>query len=414
MALEFEKITPEIERMAQGAVHLAQEHSAVLDEALHRLQEYATAWGAIEDAIDQTISEADIKYLRAARPVDHDEPLDARIKAPDPPDLATLIAVDGSQILPDRHAAHLYSLINIGVITYYHGQQRAPLVTTFPELDYPHRPPSGNGRAGVESAEETFVDNGAVVNIRRDLGEIQTLARTAWEHRHASRPLLALLDQRLLYWPTIGTANSEGQKVLDGWQQAMDEMHTLNCYLAGYITRPGKRSVLTMLRALDLQTPGFDIADLYNRTNDPGPTDADLFHRLLAPGERSKVFFDVSENNQRFAENKGHNEVCFFYLNPGRSGRQIARVDIPLWVACVPEAIATVHALIYDQCQIMGDYPYILTRADEEAVVSFNDHENLDIMIANAMQKVDLQYQITAKQSGKQIARSGRTRHEIH
>ena len=40
----------------------------------------------------------------------------AAIPAPPPPEAATIIATDGSQILPDRHAPFLYYLINIGGI----------------------------------------------------------------------------------------------------------------------------------------------------------------------------------------------------------------------------------------------------------------------------------------------------------
>ena len=413
MALEFEKLAPEIERMAQGALRRAEQHSTRLAEAEKRLREHATAWDIVDTAIDLAIAEADMKYLRAARPVDHTKPLDAQIDAPTPPDAATLMATDGSQILPDRHAAYLYSLINIGVITYYHGQQRVPRALTYPELDYPNGLNPQNQLTGAVPDVDSFAESGAVVNIRRDLREIQILALTALENSHEPQPHLAILDQRLLYWPTGGTGNDEGTRVMEGWHGALTQLYGLDCLLAGYITRPGKRSVLTMLAALDINEPGFDIADLYTSYSDPGPVDADLFRRFLKPGQRSKVFKDVSENNDRFAHNDAHNEVCFFYLNPGRSGRQIARVDIPIWVAEDPQKVATVHALIYDQCRIMGDYPYILTRADEEAVVSFNDHENLNLMIANAMQAVDLTGQVTAKQSGKTVARAGRTRHEI-
>lgn len=406
MTLEFEKLTPEIERMAQGAYQRAQHRNILLDEAEHRLHHYATAWDIIERRIALAQGLTDEKFFRAARPVEHDEPLDAVIDAPPAPPQATITASDGSQILPDRHAAYLYSVINIGVITFFHGQGRAPAVTTFPQLDYP------NGAELDEDAEDAFVENGAIVNLRRDLAEIQSLARATWENRHEPRPALALLDQRLLYWPIGGDSNAEGKRILDGWQAAMTELRTLGSLLAGYIARPGKSSVLTMLQAMDIDRPDFDAATLTAHHKQPGPLDADLFRRLLRePGQRSKVFADISQQNNRFAERDPQNEVCFFFFNPGRSGRQIARVDIPLWVATDPTAVATVHALVYDQCLILGDYPYILARADEEAVIGSRDHQNLDLMIDNAMTRYGVSNEITAKQSGKNVARAGRTRH---
>ncbi|MCI0396913.1 MAG: DNA double-strand break repair nuclease NurA, partial [Chloroflexi bacterium] len=326
------------------------------------------------------------------------------------------IATDGSQILPDRHAPYLYSLINVGVIVYYHGRGRLPLQFTEPALDYPGR----NGQAATppapyEAGEEAeqFADSGAVVSLRRDRAEIETLARIAHEQQDEVRPLVALLDQRLLYWPAVGTNDPEGSRVLHGWQAAMSDVRRAGALLAGYIVNPGKRSVITLLHTLDVNRPGFDLRILTERDAQPFLADNILFRHLLEPGQRSKVFVDVSQHNQDFYHRDPLNEVCFFYLNPGRSGRQIARVDIPRFVAQDPAAVAAVHALVYDQCRIMGDYPYVLARADEIAVVGYQDHESLDAMIEYAMQRYGVYHAITAKQSAKNVARAGKTRHEV-
>jgi hypothetical protein len=84
-----------------------------------------------------------------------------------------------------------------------------------------------------------------------------------------------------------------------------------------------------------------------------------------------------------------------------------------MWVAQDPAAVANVHALIYDQCCILGNYPYALTRADELAVVGRSDQENLNVMIENAMQRQGINRYMTAKQSTKHLARANKTRHEI-
>jgi hypothetical protein len=407
MTLEFEKLTPEIDRMAQGAYQRSQKQSVTLKDALQRLHDHATDWDNLDHCVELAVERTDEKFFRAARPVDRIEPLDAAVDPPAPPPAATIVATDGSQILPDHHGAYLYALINIGVVIYYHGQGRTPATITYPQLTYPN---------GVESAElldeEEFADSGAIVNIRRDLQEIQTLAASAYVLAgEEPPPWLAILDQRLLYWPTGVSGNSEGKRVLEGWQNAMASLHESGALLCGYITRPGKRSVLTMLETLDIQADGYDPKILERRAEPGEPTDAHLFRRLLAPGQRSKVFADVSQHNNDFRRRDPANEVCFFYLNPGRHGNQIARVDIPMWVAQDSAATALVHALIYDQCRIMGNYPYVLTRADEEAVVRFRDRENLEVMIANAMQRYGISREETPKQGGKDVARAGRTRH---
>jgi hypothetical protein len=74
--------------------------------------------------------------------------------------------------------------------------------------------------------------------------------------------------------------------------------------------------------------------------------------------------------------------------------------------------VAQVHALVYDQCRILGDYPYALARADEMAVVGKQDQANLDMMIERHMQREGIEGNITAKLGSKNLARGGRTRHE--
>jgi hypothetical protein len=410
MALEFEKLGNQVEEMAQGAVIRQEERRQLVTEALEKLHRHATDWDFLDECLQLAIEKATLKKLRSARPLDRDEPLDAVISAPKLPERATIIATDGSQILPNHHAAHLYSLINVGVIIYGHGYEGAPDQFTRPTLDYP-----GKGMPSGGNPLDGFSDNPGLVNLRRDRAEIETLARTIWEQRQAQKPLVGILDQRLLYWPVAGTgeASGRGEQVVKAWQDAMTNIRLCNGLLVGYIARSLKQSVLTMLASLDIFEADFRNEILTSRDTTTGLTDAILFSHLLAPGQRSKLFIDVSQHNNDFGLNDPMNEVCFFYLNPGQSGRRIARIDMPLWVANDPLAVEAVHALVFDQCQILGDYPYVLARADEIAVVSRRDQENLDLMIEYRMQRHGLSGQATAKQESKEFARAGRSRHEL-
>lgn len=403
MTLEIEKLTEEVDEMARNAAARQQNQERVIEAALEKLRQFRTDWDLIEQYLAAALDSVDIKRYRSARPFDEIEPLDAAID-PDPtPPQATLIATDGSQIIPDRHAPYLYSLINIGVVVYFHGRGRSPEQFTEPVLDYPEK----------TLADEEFADRGAIVNLRRDRAEVDVLARTAWAYREEVRPLLAILDQRLLYWPVVGDSDNEGKRVLKTWQESMTSIRALGGLLAGYIDRPGKRSILTLLDTFDIHLLTFDKEILQGNHSWGGLTDASLFRRILGPGQRSKVFIDISHHNNAFRENDAENEICFFYLNPGQKGRGIARVDIPRSVAEDKAAVSAVHSLIYDQCNILGGYPYIITRADEQAVVSFRDKEHLDILIGNKMQQYEISSDITGKQSGKNSARGSKSRHGI-
>ena len=430
MTLEYERLGPELQQMAIAAARLraAQaERAAQLRDVLGRR---AADWDALEAGLAraQAAHGADPKYFRAARPLGRDEPLDTPIPAPPPPPRATLIATDGSQILPDRHAPFLYYLINIGAIIYDHGQSNAPSIVSLPSIHYP-------------TIEDDLTDDApgfdkSEVTIARDRREIETLAALALSTQGSSARTLAILDQRLLYWPFVGEREKTEEAVF-AWTAAMTQIYETGALLAGYIDRPGKASVVTLLQTL-LDDPTINLRELGRR---PGPgelTDADLYATLLGPGQRSPVFVDVSPANERFAEEHPLIEVCFFYLNPGSRGqvpgsreegsalepgpwplapaaaRAIARVDIPRWVAEDPAAVAFVHGLIYDQCRLMGDYPYVLARADELAVVGRHDEMNLNMMIDGHMQRLGVPDSLSAAKAGsKDIARAGRTRHEF-
>lgn len=406
MTLEFEKLTPHLEQMARSAVERKREDDGLLETALEKLRRCAVSWERIERCLERAAQETNEKFFRAARPLSTHEPLDQGIPAPQCPPEALVIASDGSQIMPDRHGEFLYYLINVGLIIYEHGHGRPPEILTHPTLEFP-RPEAPTDPDLVD--EDEFVANSGAISVRRDMAEIGLLADTAWEWRHGIRPALAILDQRLLYWPIGSSGGAESHEAIQSWLRAMKKAQDAGALLAGYIDRPGKSSVMTMLATLDIEEPDFDLAQLTQRVHWQRPNDTDLYERILGPGERSPVFVDISHHNRRFAEHDPALEVCFLYLNPGRG---IARVDIPRWVADEATAVAAVHSLLYDQCQILGDYPYALTRADEIAVVGRREQEELEHRIALKMQDYGLTGSITGKQQAKNYARSDKTRYE--
>jgi len=87
----------------------------------------------------------------------------------------------------------------------------------------------------------------------------------------------------------------------------------------------------------------------------------------------------------------------------------LARVEIPAWVAQDPSMVNALHAILVQQCQIVPTrrYPYLLTRADETAVVSRDEKEQVDNMIAREMHKRGLETsEKSQKQQSKESARN--------
>ncbi|MCA9952601.1 MAG: DNA double-strand break repair nuclease NurA [Anaerolineales bacterium] len=402
MTLEFEKLTPDLENMALATAQRSKLREARIEESLQTIKQYAHDWDAIENALTAAAKRSDEKFYRSARPYDHDETLNTAVSPPFPPTAATIIATDGSQIMPDRHAAHLYYLINVGGIIYPHGSPTAPTVFSEPQIFYPQEDPG----------DDDFISDSGKVSVERDKEEIATLARKTWENRHGALPILSIVDQRLLYWP-IGGSDFVDNAAVRAWCRSMTKIREADALLAGYIDRPGTRGVMTLLRSLTaVSEPNFNWKELGKSIATQGLADRDLFRILLEPGQRSKLFIYESQPNKFFAEIDPMNEVCFFYLNPGLAGDDIVRVDIPRWVAAVPETVTAVHALIIDQCRILGNYPYVLARADEMAVVGRQDASELNFMIDIVMQRHGISTTVTGKQDSKGLARGAKSRHE--
>ena len=395
MSVEFEHLIDQIHALGAAAADRSDTAAHLIDELIAKLNRNASNWSHISLCMERVPGMVDQQKYRAARPLFETEPMNKGISAETPPAQATFISVDGSQTMPSRHQSYPYFLINVGGIIYERGTDATPEVFGRPQLYFP---------GDEETSDSDFA--AAAVAVRRDMAEIETLAHVVWENKTALAPILAILDQRLQYWP-IGINESATQDdAVSRWIEAMHTMQHCGAWLAGYIERPETSAIITLLYSLDYGTPDFKPELLGQR---PPMSDAAIFRRILEPGERSCVFAIVnnSTNYSKFREKK--QEICFFYYRPPGLG-DIARVDVPLWAAQQPEVIAQIHALLDDQCSQLGSYPYILTRADEVAVVRGEDREYLDRLVQSELMRRDVHIRDTGKQIGKNLTRSGKKR----
>ena len=62
----------------------------------------------------------------------------------------------------------------------------------------------------------------------------------------------------------------------------------------------------------------------------------------------------------------------FYYLN---GGAEIARVEVPDWLADDPELLALSHAMLVKQCELGMGYPVAISEAHEQAVITGHDRE---------------------------------------
>lgn len=385
MTLELGKVRDQIEEMGNVLAARAVRHREALPHAQQLLELYA---GDLEELRRVALSEPG-KKMRCAIP--GDERLDTR-RAPGPmPAGATLIAADGSQIYPDRHGLAYYYILNVGTIVYRHGSSQAPCTSTWPDLCY--------------TDEKVYPDGEPVssdlVNTERNVAELKHLTALVLAEPACDTACLGLTDGPLLLW--LGqTAVSAGEqhRLREEYLGCLDQLRGSAAIVAGFVSRPQSAEVLSLLYLRHLPEEQRGPAKDLHGTQYQGLADRHLF-RGLAPGERSALFARGTPENAQYAL-RGH-QIHFFYVN---TGNDVARVEVPEWVAARGEALALVHAAVVNQCSFNNGYPYILTRADELAVIQGEERQTLETMLMQAMLRQGLPLpELSRKAEQKQAAR---------
>jgi NurA domain len=385
MALEFGKVLAQVEEMGQVLAARAGRQRRALPAARALLHQFAGSQAELRQVAESEPG----KRCRCASP--DDELVDAAFETPSLPERATLVAADGSQIYPDRHGMAFYYVINVGSIVFRRGSSQAPAVGTQPQLYY----------ADEQMYPGGYLISSDLVSAERDLAEMQMLANLTLSEPSSGSPRVAVADGSLLRWLRRATIPESHQvRILAAHLACLDQLRAGGTAVAGFVSRPQSAEVVALLYLAQLEPDMRETVDGLAETEYRGLTDRALFG-FLKPGERSALFIRGTAENQDFRA-RGHT-IHFFYLN---TGADLARVELPEWVVRSPDRLDWVHAAVYEQCQFNNGYPYILTRADEQAVILGEEREALENMILQAMIRQGLPPpESSRKAQQKQVAR---------
>ena len=120
---------------------------------------------------------------------------------------------------------------------------------------------------------------------------------------------------------------------------------------------------------------------------------------MLGPGHRSPLYRS-SHLAARFALGlaTGQEWSHFYYLN---GGSEIARVEVPDWLADDPELLALSHAMLVKQCQLGLGYPVAISEAHEQAVITGHDREEFRRLTLMLLEQQGLPTPESAKATSK-------------
>ncbi len=314
----------------------------------------------------------------AATPV---EPLNTCIDLPIAPSVHTVIATDGSQIAPNHHEIAYCYLLNIGRVVLHYGQNRQPLLDSLPEVFYRPEDLYISRQWGIRTEEW--------MGFRRTASEATILAELSGAVR-SSVPTLAMVDGSLIYW-FLEQLPAEARDqilppILDAWSLLCDS----GIPLVGYLSASRSGESLNFLRLQACPHPDPDCVTYCPNQLEKTPCqvfeplkDTALWTVQLQPGQRSALF----RSSARILDMYGSHTIYFCYIHVGT---EIARIDLPAWVAENPALLDQSLGLMLAQVQKGYGYPVALAEAHNQAVVRGGDRTRFFALLEQQMIKAGL------------------------
>ncbi|MEN9208719.1 MAG: DNA double-strand break repair nuclease NurA [Thermostichus sp. DG02_2_bins_29] len=308
----------------------------------------------------------------------------------------TVVATDGSQIVPSHHEIAYCSLINIGRVVLHYGTQQWPLLDSLPLLLY--RSAELQPNSGL-SAEE-------VLALRRAQAEVEELTQLALSIPRR-RPTVALVDGSLIPWGLELLPEQEQRPWLEPLLAALGRLQVARIPLVGYISASRSSEVVNYLR---LGLCPFLSCECYRycpseqvppcRPFAPLP-DRVFWGSLLQTGERSPIWRSGAKVLDPFGEH--HIHCCYLNVGGGSLGEvEIARLEFPAWVAQDKELLQRALAGVLSQVQKGFGYPVALAEAHHLAVVRGGDRQRFFALIEQELLRTGLhQVAVSPKEARK-------------
>jgi hypothetical protein len=271
------------------------------------------------------------------------------------PDAYTVVSVDGSQIYPDRHRGTDCFLINVSEIILHYGANRSGAkLESFPY---------------VYTSEDEFSSEEFVSCKRQELEFYHGLELAKSVKAKANNPVVLLFDGSLIFWHLQSKDDQIKKHFFSKYISILQQCAEQNIIVASYISLPKSKDLVSLMR--------FDVGD---KTLFEFLTDADIAQFYLQEWQRSTLFVSNAQITKDYpAQLRPH----FFYLN---TGFEIARVELPDYIAQDQELLKIVQSVMVDQVQKGNGYPVALSEAHEQAVVKNHERELFYSLINNLNQ----------------------------
>ncbi|MEH2078424.1 MAG: DNA double-strand break repair nuclease NurA [Nostoc sp.] len=373
--LDLTKLARQMQGLSQ---HLTLEAAASRQRLELAQQHLKNAYESQQDLIDRQEKWRDRILFANATPI---EPLETCIDIPVPPKIHTVIATDGSQIAPNHHEIAYCYLLNIGRVVLHYGQNRHPLLDSLPEVFYRPEDLYMSRQWGIRTEEW--------MSFRRTASEATVLAELACAAK-GEAPALAMVDGSLIYWFLEQLPMDARDRILPPILEAWQQMRDAQIPLIGYLSASRSIETMNFLRLLACPHPVPDCKSHCPNQLEKVPCkifeqlrDTSVWATRLKPGQRSTLW----RSNSPILELYGDQTIYFCYVHVGT---EIARIEVPAWVAENPTMLDQALGLMLAQVQKGYGYPVAIAEAHNQAVVKGGDRARFFALLEQQMIKAGL------------------------
>ncbi len=358
--------------------HLTQEAIAAQSRVTKARSLLAAAQAHQQELIQTQQQWRDRLSFTAAEPV---EPLDTRRAIAPAPEAHTVLATDGSQIAPSHHEIAYCYLINTGRVTLHYGQSKHPKLDSQPDVFYKNE--------DLYIARQWGISTEEWMGYQRMVAEAEMLADLGVQESSTNGgdrpPLLAMVDGSLIYWFLEPLAKAARDRILPPILNAWDRLRLSNVPMMGYLSASRSGEATNFLRLENCAFPEPDCATHCPKKGDDAPCnsfkpmkDTLLWADWLEPGERGPLW----KSSATILDDYRLHPIYFCYVNVGV---EIARIDVPEWLACDRPQFDQALSLMLAQVQKGYGYPVALAEAHNQAVVRGGDRTRFFLMLERAM-----------------------------
>ncbi len=310
----------------------------------------------------------------------------------------TVVAVDGSQIMPSHHEIHTCFLLNIGSAIISYGIKAPPVLDTEPRLYH-----TDEELYPLVDRRRMHIDE-LYVSLERQMLELEKLVELSLQSLLRGAPVVALLDGSLIPWSVEKMPGGYIETYLKRMADAFEALHEAGVPLFGYLSNSRSADMVNDLRVYICPYENSHCRDHCGQLNEEDfpcsqiwpLSDRLLVAKSLKYEERTAAFLSgASVTKLMGAEHR----ICFTYMNVGR---EVARIEFPRWMLEHKELLDSALQAVNSQVKKGMGYPVCLAEAHHLAVIRGADRQKFFELVQRQLVQLGLKpVKLSPKESKK-------------